>query len=116
VPKGKPPRPGDYVSNDEIASYHLPGHAGCWKGWIKGVELCDCARERFLGEHMFRIWPDAERDALRWGPNPPTHEEMREVARRSGTAWAEFIKDAQPNERQKLLKDIEDQQAKEKKS
>lgn len=72
--KSQPPRarPGDYVTNDQIAFYADPNHAPCKGiGFTFRNEPCDCARERFLDANIFNVWPDPERDALRWGSAPP---------------------------------------------
>lgn len=86
-------RPGDAVTNKQVASYALPGHKDCnGSGFVRrDLEiLCDCARARFLDQNMFRIFPDADGDRLIWGPNPPTSSELKEAARRSGAGWAQF--------------------------
>jgi hypothetical protein len=97
------PRPGEFVSLKDIASYALPAHAECGgRGYIGTFlvdeKLCDCARVRFLDANMFRIFPDEEADGLRWGPNPPTADELREAAKRiGGEGWAQFKKDSHPD-------------------
>lgn len=103
----RPPRPGDLVSVEDVASYHLPGHAACHKGLVRGTELCDCARARFLDANIFRVWPDAHQDALRWGPNPPSASELAEVARRQFDGWLKFQQAVKPDKTDKLIKDIE---------
>lgn len=98
--KRRPPRPGELVSNEDVASYALPAHKPCnGTGFTRRdkQELCDCARARFLDINIFRIWPDETLDALRWGPNPPTADELREAGRRQGGAMLQFEKLVKPD-------------------
>lgn len=91
--KRKLPRPGELVTNEDVASYALAAHKPCNGTGFTRLDLeqlCDCARERFLDMNIFRIWPDTEFDALRWGPNPPSADELREAARRSGGEMTQF--------------------------
>lgn len=85
-------RAGDYVKDHEIAAYANPDHRECRGTGLLPSGVCDCARERFLDANLFNIWPDPERDALRWGPTQPLQ---------MGGGLDDFVKDVKKEMREK---------------